>query len=175
MATDLLQTGYRPHLFLYTLDELFFIYNQLKDDDVDACSITMWEILNVAQHHCTEQRGGGKPKGHTLGDAYPHVNLQDLAGLEQLAWAVYDGMSAPGPLPEMLGCHDWDCMLAGTVIPLIYHGKTPYVHYAPCMIAAADVQRATKLARKMGLLSYKERRAHVASSEARAMLPGLLM
>ena len=69
-------------------DELFFIYKQLKDDDIDVHSIVVWEILNVAQCHCTEWHGGGKPKGCTLGDTYLCINPQDLAGLEQLAWVV---------------------------------------------------------------------------------------
>ena len=82
MAMDLLCMGYRPHQFLYALDELFFIYKQLKDDDAGAHSIVAWEILNVAQCCCTKWCRGGKPKGHTLGDAYPLINLWDLVGLE---------------------------------------------------------------------------------------------
>ena len=116
-------------------------------------SIVAWEILNVAQRHCTERRGGGKPKGCTLGDAYPHINLRDPAGLEQLAWVVYDGTFVPGPPPEISGCHDWDHVLAGTLVPLIHHGEMPYTHCAPCTIVGADAQRATQLARKKGLPS----------------------
>ena len=88
------------------------------------------------------------------------------AWTSQLAWAVYDGMFAPGPPPEMLGHHNWDRMLAGTLVPLIYHGEMPYAHCDPATITGTDAQRATKLAKKKGLPSYKEQRAHVTSAEA---------
>ena len=75
MVVDVQQTCYWLCLFLYALDEIFHIYNQLTDDDFDAHSIVMWEMLNVAQQHCTEWCGGGKPKGCTLGDVYLCVNF----------------------------------------------------------------------------------------------------
>ena len=77
------------------------------------------------------------------GDAYPCVDLWDPVVLEWLAWVVYDGMFAPGPPPEMLGHHDWDHMLAGTLVLLIYCGKMPYVHCNLTIIAGTNVQRAT--------------------------------
>ena len=56
-AIDLQQTGYRPCMFLYMLDEMFHFFKHLKEDDFDAQCIVMWEILHVTQHHCTEWHG----------------------------------------------------------------------------------------------------------------------
>ena len=60
----------------------------------------------------------------------------------------------------------WDCIVASTLLPLIYQGKMVWQHCSPTTIAGADVQRATKLAKKEGLPCYKERRAHIASFQA---------
>ena len=100
-AVDVLQIRYRPHLF-YT-HELFHVFNQLKDDDFDMFCIGAWEILHIAQCHCMEWHRARKCKGHTLGDAYLHINFQDPAGLEWLAWAIYNRVFIPGRVPEMLG------------------------------------------------------------------------
>ena len=93
---------------MYALDELFFVFQQLNDENIDACHIIAWDILNVVQHRCTERCGEVKPKDWTLGDAYPRVNQQDPGGLELLAWAIYDGALSPGSLPELTGCQDWN-------------------------------------------------------------------
>ena len=116
-AIKLLQPGYRLYLFLYVLDELFHVFKQLREDDFNAQSIVVWEILHIAQHHCTEWCRGEKVMGHTLGDAYFHVDFWDVAGLEQLTWAIYDGAFILGRVPELSGYQDWDCIVAGILIP----------------------------------------------------------
>ena len=63
-------------------------------------------------------------KENTLGDAYPHVDFQDAADLEHLAWAVYDGIFVPGWAPDLSGYQDWDHIVTVTLIPLIYQGET---------------------------------------------------
>ena len=77
----------------------------------------MCEILHITQHHCTEQHGGEKVKGHTFGDAYPHVDFWDVTGLEQLAWAIYDSVFIPGRVPDLLGCQDWELHCGGYPCP----------------------------------------------------------
>ena len=138
----------------------------MKEDDFDAQCIVMWEILHITQHHCTEWRTGGKAKGQTLGYAYPHIDFQDVAVLDQLAWAIYDGVFIPGRVPDMLGYQDWDRIAVGTLVPLIYQGEMVWDHCSPTTIAGVNVQRATELVKEQGLLRYKERRAHIASLEA---------
>ena len=64
----------------------------------------------------------------------------------------------------MSGYQDWD-RIVGTLVPLIYQGEKVWDHCGPATTAGANAQRATELAKEQGLLSYKERRAHIASSE----------
>ena len=65
----------------------------------------------------------------------------------------------------MSGYQDWDHVVAGTLLPLIYQGETVWEHCGPTTIARADAHMATELAKKEGLPHYKERRVHIASSE----------
>ena len=69
----------------------------------------------------------------------------------------------------MSGYRDWDHILAGTLIPLIYHGAMHFAYCTPCTIAGANVWKATKFTKKKGLPSYKERRAQVTSMKAWAI------
>ena len=66
--------------------------------------------------------GSEKKKGNTLGDAYPWVDLRDVDGLEHLAWAMYNGVFMPGNKPALSGHYGWDCVVAGTLIHLIFLG-----------------------------------------------------
>ena len=116
-------------------------------------------------HLHTEWRGSGKAKEQTLGDAYPHINFQDVAWLERLAWAIYDGVFVPDRAPDMSGYQDWDHIVVGTLVPLIYQEEMVWDHCGPTTIAGANTQRATELMKEHGLLCYKERRVHIVSSE----------
>ena len=93
---DVLRTGSHLRMLLYTLDELFYVYRGVGENDVDGQHVVAYEILKVASLRCMEQCGSQKKESNTLGDAYPRVNLSDMDGLERLAWAVYDGMYMPG-------------------------------------------------------------------------------
>ena len=63
----------------------------------------------------------------------------------------------------MLGYQDWDCIVAGSLVPLIYQGEMVWDHCSPTTIAGANAQKATELVKEEGLLCYKERRVHIAS------------
>ena len=108
-----------------------------------------------AQCCCTEQCGGKKAKGQTLGDAYPCVDFRDVVELEQLAWAIYDGVFIPSRVREMSGYQDWDCIVAHSLIPLIYQEETMWNLCGPTTIAGANVQRATEPTKELGLMHYK--------------------
>ena len=152
------------------LDEMFHVFKQLKEDNFDVQCSVMWEILHVAQCCCTEQHRGGKAKGRTLGDAYPCVDFQDVAGQELLAWAIHYGVLVLGRVPDMSGYQDWDCIVVGTLVPLIYQGEIVWDHCGPTTVAGANAQRVTELTKEQGFLHNKERRAHIASSEAHVAL-----
>ena len=81
-----------------------------------------------------------------LGDAYPQVDIQDADGLEHLAWAMYDGLFVSGNKPALSSHYDWDCVVAGTLICLIFWGQTDKEHCGPATIASFNARWATELA-----------------------------
>ena len=72
----------------------------------------------------------------------------------------------PGPfMTEMSGYQDWDCMVAGTLLPLIYWRETQWMHCGPTTITGADTHGSTELAKEESLQCNKERRVCTMSSE----------
>ena len=107
MHFNVLMTGSHLRMLLYKLNELFYMYRGVGENDTDRQCVVVYEILKVVSLCCMERHGSKKEESNTLGAAYPKVNLSDVDGLEHLAWAVYDGVYVPGNLPDLTGCH-WD-------------------------------------------------------------------
>ena len=128
----------------------------------------MWEILHIAQCHCTEWCGGEKAKGQTLGDAYPHIDFWDVAKLEWLAWAVYNRVFIPGKGVRDVRIPGLGLHCGRFPHPPDLSGETVWDHCGPATIAGANAQKATELAKEQGLPCYKERRVCIASLEAHA-------
>ena len=78
------------------------------------------------------------------GEAYLRVDLNDVDGLEYLAWAVYDGIFLPGNPLALNGHHDWQWIIAGTMLRLIYWGATVGTHFPPCTVTSHNAEQATK-------------------------------
>ena len=76
--------------------------------------------------------------------AYPRVDLNDVDSLEHLAWAVYDGVFLPGNPPALTGHHNWQWIIAGTMLRLIYWGATVGAHCPPCTVALHNAEQAAK-------------------------------
>ena len=74
----------------------------------------------VASFHCREWHGSQKKECNTLEATHPRVNLSDVNGLEHFAWAVYNGVYVPGDPLALTGYHDWECIIAGTTLHLIF-------------------------------------------------------
>ena len=70
----------------------------------------------------------------------------------------------PSNKPALSGHHDWDHVVAGTLICLIFWGQTDKEHCGPANIASFNTRWATELAQQQGLPQYKERRAHTTSA-----------
>ena len=80
---DVLREGYRPKMLLYTLDELFYIYDQVKHHrGIDEKLVVAYEILGLTALYCTEYRGGVEKQG--MPDAVSQINLNDTHHLEHL-------------------------------------------------------------------------------------------
>ena len=86
---DILCEGYRPKMLLYALNELFYIYDQVKRQrGVDERLVVAYEILGLVVLCCTEQRH--RSKKHGMPDALSLLNINDACHLECLMWVVYD-------------------------------------------------------------------------------------
>ena len=81
-----------------------------------------------------------------------------MKGLEHLAWAVYDGVYMPGDLPDLTGHHDWERIIAGTTLHLIFCRRTNDEHFKPLTVASLNAEQATKLAQQQGLMKPGKRR-----------------
>ena len=148
---DLRRTGTCPHMMLYTLDELFYMFQGIATNHIDGQHVITYEILTVASLHCTEWCSSPKKPCNTLGDAYPRVVLSDMNGLEHLAWAMYDGVFVPDNPPVLTGPYDWSHIITGTTLHLIFCRKTPSEHCEPCTVAF-NAKQATRLTQQQGLL-----------------------
>ena len=83
-------------MLLFVLDELFYIYSQIKNlQGANEKVILTYEILCISANWCTGQQNGVKKT--SLPDALALLNVNDARHLECLAWAVYDGTLLMGP------------------------------------------------------------------------------
>ena len=153
-----------PHMILYALDELFYVFQGVGTNEIDGQHIVTYEILTVASLHCMECCSSLKKPCNTLGDAYPRVVLSNVNGLECLAWAMYDGVFVPGDPPALTGHHDWSRIITGTSLCLIFHGKTPSEHCECCTVASFNAKQATRLTQQQVILWPKGIRPHAASA-----------
>ena len=69
------------------------------------------------------------------------VDVNDETGLEQLAWAIYDGVLLPGDPPQLQGEHDWAQIMVGTY-HLVFQGEYDYDHCLLCTVASFSVKQA---------------------------------
>ena len=82
--------GYRPKMLLFTLDELFYIFDQIKRQwNADEKIVVACEILCLSTQQCTE-RWHGVEKTSVL-NALSLLNVNNVCHLKRLAWAVYNG------------------------------------------------------------------------------------
>ena len=121
--------GYRPKMLLYTQDELFYIYNQVKRHrGINEKIVVAYEIISFVVLHCT--------------DTMPLVNLNDTRHLEHLAWAVYNRALCVGNCPELRGECQWCTVLAG-IFQHIYKGRNKTAHCLPYTLVSWNCQQRT--------------------------------
>ena len=133
---DVLHDGYWPKMLLYTLDELFYIFNQMKrQQGMDEKIIVAYKILCLSTLRCTKRWHGSKRKG--MPDALFLLNVNDTCHLECLAWVVYDGALLVGEWLELPGNCPW-CTVLASLYKHIYRGHKDAAHCPPYMLASWD-------------------------------------
>ena len=64
-----------------------------------------------------------------------------------------------GDLLALTGYHNWERIIAGTTLHLIFHGRTNGEHCKPLTIASFNAEQAMKLTQQQGLLQPGKRRS----------------
>ena len=150
-AEDSMRDGYRLKMLLYVLDELFYIYAQVKNSRrVDDKLVLAYEILCITANRCTDQRNGVKKTG--MPDALALLNMEDVWHLEHLVWVVYDGILLVGHWPELSGYRPWCTVLAG-LQQHIYRGCDDATHCLPQTLSSCDHEERVEALHHVGGLS----------------------
>ena len=110
-AMESMRDGYHPKTLMYVLDELFYIFTQIKNSHRDDKVVLAYEILCISANRCTDWRNGVEKMG--IPNALALLNIKDARHLECLAWAVYDSTILVGLQPKLLGTRTWCTVLAG--------------------------------------------------------------
>ena len=98
---SLLHSGHCPKMFLFLLEEMAYVYAHISTEDIDGLQVMVYEVLTMAEMWYRLHKRSVNPQDMTLGDAMSHVVLGDIARLERLAWAIFDGVLAAGTSPEL--------------------------------------------------------------------------
>ena len=160
---DVLHDGYWPKMLLYTLDELFYVFDQVKRQrGMDEKLVVAYEFLCLSALRCTEWWHGFKK--NSIPDALYLLNVNNAHHLKCLTWAVYDGALLVGLRPKLPGNCQWCTVLAG-LYKHIYRGCDDAAHCPPYTLASQDCQERT------GVLCQEGRLSSVWSGQRRASRP----
>ena len=148
---DSMRDRYHPKMLLYALDELFYIYVQIKSSQrVDDKLMLAYEILCISANQCTDWQNGIEKTG--MPDALALLNVNDVHHLKCLVWVVYDGSLLVGPRPELLGNCSW-CTVLARLHKHIYRGHNDAAHCPPQMLGSWDCQEWIEALWQVGSLS----------------------
>ena len=160
-----MRDGYHPKMLLYALNELFYVYAQIKNSRrVDDKLMLAYEILCISANWCTDQQNGIEKTG--MPDALALLNMNDVRHLEHLVWTVYDGMLLVGLWPKLSGKCSWCTVLAG-LHKHIYRGREDAAHCPPQMLGSWDCQERIEALCRVGSLSSMQSRRRQASQPRR--------
>ena len=104
---NLLCLGHHPKMFLFLPEEMAYMYTRIGAEDIDGLQVMAYEVLAMAEMRYHLRKRSTNPRDMTWGDAMSHVVLGDLARLERLMWAIFDGVLAAGASPELGPNESW--------------------------------------------------------------------
>ena len=148
---EVMRDGYRPKMLLFTLDKLFYIFDQIRRQwSTDEKIVVAYEILCLSVQQCTEQWHGVEKTGVSI--ALSLLNVNDVCHLERLMWVVYHGVLLVGRHPKLPGDCPWCTVLAG-LYKHIYRGCNDAAHCPPHMLSSWDCQERIEALQRGGRLS----------------------
>ena len=146
-----MRDGYCPKMLLYVLDELFYIYAQIKNSQrLEDKLVLAYEILCISTNCCTDRRNGIEKTG--MPDALALLKVDDIRHLKRLAWVVYDGILLVGPRPKLSGNHLW-CTVLARLHQHVYRGCDVSAHCPPQTLGSWDCQEQIEALHHVGGLS----------------------
>ena len=148
---DAMRDGYWPKMLLFTLDELFYIYSQIKNQQrVNEKIVITYKILCLSMNRCTDWWHGLEKT--SMPDVLALLNINDAHHLEHLSWAVYDGTLLVGPWPELPGDRPW-CMVLAWLHKHIYRGCNDVAHCPLHVLGSWDCQEQIEVLQRGGDLA----------------------
>ena len=161
---DVMRDGYHPKMLLFALDELFYIYDQIKKQRrPDEKIVVAYEILCLSMNQCTDQWHGFEKTG--MPDALSLLNIDDAHHLEHLAWAVYNGALLVSERPKLPGDRP-RCTVLASLHKHIHQGCDDMAHCPPHMLGSWDCQEQIEVLCRGGRLS-STRGGHRRASQSR--------
>ena len=140
---NFLHLGHRPKMFLFLLEEMAYAYTHVGADDVDRLWVMAYEVLAMAEMRYHLCKRSANPQDMMQGDAMSRVVLGDLAGLEKLVWAIFDGALAARVSPELGPDESWEWVVRGIFDKLVYVGRNPSDQCPTITMAAKDMQESS--------------------------------
>ena len=147
IPVKMMHVGSQPKMLLYTLNELFHVYHEMGADDDEGLHVVAQEMLSLTWLCCTEHRGKPMPSSQTSGITSTMVDVNVELLLEQLAWAIYDGVLELGHLPPLMGQHDLSQIMVGAY-HLIYRGGWSKNHCPSCTMSSFSAMQTSRHARR---------------------------
>ena len=122
---NLPHSGHCPKMFLFLLEEMAYAYARVGADNVDGLWVMAYKMLTMAEMRYCLRKRSANPQDTTWGDAMSRIVLGDLARLEKLAWAIFDGALAAGASPELRPDESWERVVHAIFDKLVYIGRNP--------------------------------------------------
>ena len=127
-------------MFLFLLEEMAYAYARIDTDNVDGLRVMVYEVLAMAEMWYRLCKRSANSLDMMWGDAMSCVVLGDLARLEKLAWAIFDGALATGVSPELGPNESWERVVHGIFDKLVYIRRNPS-NWCPAITAGVkDMQ-----------------------------------
>ena len=137
---SLLCSGHRPKMFLFLLEKMAYMYARIRAEDVNGLQVMAYDVLTMAETRYHLCKRSANPQDMMRGDTMSHVVLGDLAGLERLVWAVFDGVLATGASLELRPDESWEWVVHGIFDKLIHIRRNPSDRCPMMTVGARDLQ-----------------------------------
>ena len=148
---DVMRDGYCPKMLLFALDELFYVYDQIKKQwRPNEKIVVTYEILCLSMNRCTEQLHRFKKTGMPY--ALALLNVNDAHHLKHLTLVVYDGVLLVGEWLKLPGDRPWCTVLAG-LHKHIYQGHDDMAHCPQHTLGPWNFQGWIEMLHRRGGLS----------------------